>query len=107
MNNCLRGEFFAVTNVGIDPPGSTDLSITNSDSPDPVAVNGALTYTIQVKNNGSEEATGVAVTDTLPANVNFISALSGAGACTKSGNTVTCQISSLSFRRIRYDHYHR
>ena len=39
-------------------PGPTDLSLTKSDSPDPVVVGGTLTYTIQVNNpNLREEMT--------------------------------------------------
>jgi uncharacterized repeat protein (TIGR01451 family) len=55
------------------PPGSTDLAITKTDSPDPVNVGSTLTYTIQVQNLGPNAATGVAVTDQLPKGVDFVS----------------------------------
>jgi uncharacterized repeat protein (TIGR01451 family) len=94
------GELFVVDHKGGAiyriqgiPPVPTDLAITKSDSPDPVAANGLLTYTIQVTNNASAEATGMIVTDTLPANVNFISAT---GSCSTSGNVVTCWIPGLA-----------
>ena len=36
-----------------------------------------LVYTITAANNGLSDATNVVVTDTLPANVNFVSATGG------------------------------
>jgi len=53
-------------------PGSTDLGITKTDSPDPVNVGSTLTYTIQVQNLGPDVATGVTVTDQLSKGVDFI-----------------------------------
>jgi uncharacterized repeat protein (TIGR01451 family) len=91
-----RGEFFAVANVSISAPTPTDLSISATDSPDPIATNGQLTYTIQVTNNASTEATGLVVTDMLPANVTFVSATSASGTCTTFGNSVNCTLPSLS-----------
>jgi len=59
------------------PPGA-EVSITKTDSPDPmiVPVGGNptdITYTITVTNNGPDSATDVMVTDTLPGNVTFVS----------------------------------
>src|SRR5262245_35515281 len=47
-------------------PG-TDLALSMFDSPDPAAVSGALTYTIDVENLGPDDATSATLTDTLPA----------------------------------------
>lgn len=69
---------------------AADLSIIKSDTPDPVTVNGRLTYTLNVSNAGPNIATAITVTDTLPAGVSFISA-SGAGwICGQAGVVVTC-----------------
>ncbi|UCB43246.1 MAG: DUF11 domain-containing protein, partial [Dehalococcoidales bacterium] len=57
-----------------------DLVITKSDSPDPVIAGQGLTYTVVVTNNGPSDASGVEVTDTLPAGVTFDSASVTAGA---------------------------
>jgi len=52
-----------------------DLSIIKSDSPDPVVVGSDLTYSITVTNNSPDTvANGILVTDTLDANVTFVSA---------------------------------
>jgi uncharacterized repeat protein (TIGR01451 family) len=73
--------------------GQTDLSIDMTDSPDPVGVGSELTYRLRIRNLGPSDATGVIVTDTLPGNVNFVSASSG---CSRSGSTVTCNIGNMS-----------
>ena len=53
----------------VDPVA--DLSLTNTDSPDPVLAGELLTYTLTVDNAGPDDATGVELTDTLPAGVDL------------------------------------
>jgi uncharacterized repeat protein (TIGR01451 family) len=82
------------TTVGESNP---DLALAKTDSPDPVAENSDLTYTLTVTNttnagNGTDNATGVTITDQLPASVTFVSASAG---CTNSSGTVTCQVGAL------------
>jgi len=67
---------------------TNDLSVSIADSPDPVSVGAALTYTLKVVNTGPLDATGVTVTNVLPAGVNFVSATSSQGACTQTGGVV-------------------
>jgi uncharacterized repeat protein (TIGR01451 family) len=78
--------------------GSADLSLTKSDSPDPVATGAALTYSIQVTNAGPDAATNVTVTDKLPKGVSFVSAASTQGSCSAKGKgpTVTCALGTLA-----------
>jgi uncharacterized repeat protein (TIGR01451 family) len=73
-----------------------DLVLTKSDNPDPVTRGSNLTYTIQVQNNAAP-ATGVVVTDTLPAQVDFVSATPSQGTpCVQSGGTVTCNLGAMA-----------
>src|SRR2546425_1280534 len=53
------------------------LSVSKTDSPDPVAAGGNLTYTLSYSNTGNANATGVVLTDTVPANATFVSATAG------------------------------
>jgi uncharacterized repeat protein (TIGR01451 family) len=82
----------AVTTV---TPGA-DLSLTKTDSPDPVAVGEPLTYTLSAHNAGPSSATGVQVTDDLPAGVTFESTTPSQGACQEAGGTVTCALGTLA-----------
>ncbi len=80
---------------------TANLSITKTDSPDPVLAGGNITYTITAANAGPSAATSTAVSDTLPANTTFVSLASPAGwACTTpavgAGGTVTCTNASLA-----------
>lgn len=74
--------------------GGSDLSISMADSVDPVRAGAEFTYTINVSNAGPEAASGVRVSDTLPAALTFVSA-SGAGyTCTRTAQTVTCTLAN-------------
>src|SRR6185436_634244 len=79
-----------------DDRATADLSVAKSDSPDPVSKGAALTYSVVVTNNGPGSAAGVQLSDSLPANVQFVSAASTAGSCALSGSTVSCNLGSLS-----------
>ncbi|MBH8565202.1 DUF11 domain-containing protein, partial [Nostoc sp. CENA67] len=48
-----------------------DLTISQTDSPDPVIVGNPLTYTITVSNSGTANASGISVQYTLPSGVTF------------------------------------
>jgi uncharacterized repeat protein (TIGR01451 family) len=50
-----------------------DLSISKTDSVDPVIAGTGLVYTVRVDNAGPSDATSVVVTDSLPAGVTFVS----------------------------------
>ncbi len=78
---------------GMVGPGS-DLRIQNLDFPDPVAVDGTLTYTVLVTNDGPEMAEGIVVTTALPSGVEWLSTSTNAGICMGTG-TVECFVGNL------------
>jgi uncharacterized repeat protein (TIGR01451 family) len=85
-------------NTDIEPtvvaaPTSADLAITKTDAADPVIVNGNVVYTLTIRNDGPAAATGVTVTDTLPAGVTFVSAVPSQGAaCTGTPRCRACSV---------------
>ena len=76
---------------------AADLSLTKSDSPDPVLAGELLTYSLGSRTTpGPQAATGVTVTDTLPAGVLFESATPSQGSCSESSGTVTCALGTVA-----------
>ena len=83
----------AVTTV--DPVA--DLSITKSDSPDPVSVRAAAhLHARPSATPGLRSAAGVTVTDTLPGGVTYNSATPSQGSCSHASGTVTCSLGTLA-----------
>jgi len=75
----------------------TDLQVTKT-APATVNINEDFSYTVTVTNAGPSDACGVVVTDTLPADVTFVSASTSTGAaCTHDGaaHTVTCDLGRM------------
>src|SRR5204862_3743088 len=69
------------------------LNIAKSDAPDPaVAGTDNITYTLSYSNTGTAGATGVVITDTVPASTTFVSATAGG---TQSGGVVTWPLGGL------------
>src|SRR3954449_10919229 len=92
----LVAVFVAFSGGAAAAPGDADLSITKTDSPDPVVQGNNLTYTIRVQNPATSTgpATSVVVTDNLPSGVDFVSATGG--TCQRSGSTVTCNLGQVN-----------
>ena len=76
--------------------GTNDLALFGSATPNPVGVTSNLTYTLQVMNPGPNSSTGVWVTNTLPAGVNFVSASASQGTCSTTGPLVICNLGTLT-----------
>lgn len=73
-----------------------DLAITDKDHPDPVALGHTLTYTLTGSNQGPSSDGNVTITDSLPGSVTFLSVSTSQGECSHSGQTVTCQVGTLT-----------
>ncbi|MEM1248644.1 MAG: hypothetical protein AAGK22_19860 [Acidobacteriota bacterium] len=93
----LAGDSNAANNIATDNDTvlepSADLSITKTDSTDPVLPGAAFSYTIQVDNAGPSDATGVTVTDTLPAGVTLVSTT---GCAEDPNGTPTCTLGTIA-----------
>jgi uncharacterized repeat protein (TIGR01451 family) len=70
-----------------------DLSIVQIALPNPVIAGDDLTYYLTVANNGPSTATGVTLSNTLPANLTFIS--TNSGGCQTVGQLITCNLGDL------------
>ena len=64
------------------------LTLSKSDTPDPVSPNGIINYTISWAVSGSEVAQNVVITDAIPANTTLVSP----GTCSAAGSLVTCSL---------------
>ena len=73
-------------------PPPTDMAISKG-GPSRVSSGSNLTYGIGVVNLGPNTASGVVVTDRVPAGTSFVSAQFAKGSCTVSGGTVSCTMS--------------
>jgi uncharacterized repeat protein (TIGR01451 family) len=90
-------------NTGSDTTPVTaapDLSITKSDGGAEVEPGGTISYTLTYANNGNEGATGVVITETVPANTTFDAGASTAGwSCVpdaNAGSTCTLAVGALA-----------
>jgi uncharacterized repeat protein (TIGR01451 family) len=92
-NVVLTADFDQITGI---KSGCTDLSVTSTDSPDPVIAGNQLTFTQTVTNNSSNvPAYGVTLTQTTPPGTTFVSMTPPAGwTCITPSvggtGTVTC-----------------
>lgn len=108
-----RGKWIAVWESGTTFPGSVsddrdiltaqlnipvdaDLAVTKTAYPESVLTKQELLFTIQVGNNGPNPATGVVLTDTLPASVTYVSAATTTGTVSNTSGTVTAQLGTIA-----------
>lgn len=73
-----------------------DLAISSlTASSNSVLLGQNITYTIQVANNGPQDAPSVLLTDPLPPGLTFVSGTSSLGAISASGRSVTASLGTL------------
>jgi uncharacterized repeat protein (TIGR01451 family) len=78
------------------PAANADLAIGQEVSPNPIMLNSNVTYSIVVTNFGPDAASGVIVSNYLPAQLTFVSAVSSQGSCSFTNSAVTCNLGSLA-----------
>ena len=79
LNNC--------SSVNTPTTGAPDLMVTKTAGSGMVSPGGSLVYTLAYKNLGNQDAAGVSLTETVPANTTFSAAGSTAGwSCSPNGN---------------------
>lgn len=100
MENVARTSAFEVDSVTTDNvftlttnTRQADLVISKAASAEPAIAGTTLTYTIRVTNTGPDQATGVTMVDTLPADAVYQSSSAG---CAHSGGTITCTAATLN-----------
>jgi uncharacterized repeat protein (TIGR01451 family) len=76
--------------------GKADLSISKAPSGTALPVGGGqVMYTLVVRNDGPSDATGVTVTDPMAQGLTLVAADASQGACTTSGNRLSCNLGTL------------
>ncbi len=74
---------------------SIDLAVTKSGSPQTQDLGqGNITWTMVITNNGPDEATGVTLSDPMPAGNTYVSSSTTQGTCT-GGATLSCDIGDM------------
>ena len=73
-----------------------DLAVTKVGSPNPITIGqGNITWTMVVTNNGPDTATGVKISDPLPAGNTFVSVSTTQGTCT-GGAIISCNLGTIA-----------
>ena len=92
----VPGNNSSTTTTTVSNP-SADLSITKTDSADPVSPNQSFNYTLVVTNLGPTAASSVSVSDNVPSQFTVSGTpTASAGSCSNVGNAVSCSLASLS-----------
>ena len=84
-----------VTVTPVSVPPAVDVRIEKLESADPVPVGNLFSYRLVASNASTATATGVVVSDPLPAGFKLRDVAPSMGSCTVVGATVTCQIGEL------------
>ncbi len=97
------GDTNANTNLAFDLGfTNTTLSITKTDSPDPVIIGQNITYTVTATNNGPSTTTNTVISDVLPTGLTLVSAnfsVNGGPAQTATNTAGTISTSNFSLNQ--------
>jgi uncharacterized repeat protein (TIGR01451 family) len=74
----------------VNPADDLSINIVTAPNPSPFGTN--LTYTLSIANTGPSDATGVMVTNWLPANISFVSATASQGTWLQANGVVTASL---------------
>lgn len=101
--NCASDDQRGVTrpqgarcDIGAYEAQVADLAVLKTVAASPVDINETIVFTITVTNNGPTGADLVTLEDTLPAEVNFISATPDQGTCLLTGQTLACDLGTVA-----------
>jgi uncharacterized repeat protein (TIGR01451 family) len=75
-----------------------DVGVLVADQPDPAFVNGIVTFTITVTNLGPNSASGVALTNLLAPELQFLSVTQSQGSCNFSSGLLNCAVGTIAAR---------
>ena len=89
------GKIFIINTATLPNQFLANLSLAESASPNPATPGAAVTFTTTVTNRGPARATGVVLTNALPAGTSLISLASSQGVCTNDGGTLVCTLGTL------------
>jgi CSLREA domain-containing protein len=89
-----NNDSFTICDIGafeLANPARADLSISLSDSVDPVVISNDYSYTATVTNLGPDRSANTRIEFTIPTAATILTLPSGSG-CTRSGNVITCSV---------------
>ncbi|MEK7412674.1 MAG: right-handed parallel beta-helix repeat-containing protein, partial [Planctomycetota bacterium] len=72
-----------------------DVAVSMTPPSGPALLGDTLTYSVTVRNNGPEKASGVILTNILPSGMTWVSTTKSQGTCSGT-STVTCNLGSLA-----------
>ncbi|QFZ18682.1 DUF11 domain-containing protein [Saccharothrix syringae] len=84
--------------VVLTAPAETDMSVSVTDSPDPVSLGNNVTYTVTVSNAGPATATGATASSSQLQGdaLGIVSVTPSQGSCTVSGPNVFCTLGTIA-----------
>ena len=94
--NATSAGVTAADSTAFDVTAEPALQIAKADDVDPVNAGGEITYTITYGNTGLAAATGVVITDAIPANTTYkAGSATGGGTYNANTNTVTWNVADI------------